>query len=211
MEAIKNYALLICCTALIIAIVFGHTAYNLYQKEKDEKERQEQNVLALQTKVDTLRTKNDEFVSTNLSLKQTIKEIKNSDNAYLLEQIKNMKISVKNVTAISSQNLSVSHKDSIKLEKIVYRDTSTNTFKEIKTATYKDKWFHNQYTYYPDGTLVSKSNYSDSALLIIYNYKVGKFKFRNIFVKRKLGQKASIKLSCPNAQIFVKQIEIYKE
>lgn len=211
MESLKNIILLALVVLLIITGLFGYTAYNLYKTEKLEKERQEQNVLALQTETDTLRTKYNEFTSTNLSLKQTIQEIKNSENRYLIDQIKNMKIEVKNVNSISEQSMQVSHKDSIKLTPIVYRDTNTNTFKEIKTANYKDKWFNNQYTYYSDGTLVSNYNYSDSALLIIHNYKIGKFKFMNIFVKRKIGQKASIKLGCPYSKIFVKQIEIYKK
>ena len=204
--------------AVIILIsllgIWGYTNHRLYIQAKEERDIARQNVNALETDIDTMRTTNGELVSTGIAIKHTLSEIENSNKAYLLKEVETMNIKLKNIQTLTSQIMKVSHVDSIYMRDTIYKDTS-GLIKEISTGTSKDKWFTNNYKYYPKGTfdisknlLISSINYNDSALLVLSKYKIGKWKFINIFSWRKEGQKASIKLTCPNANIYVKQITI---
>ena len=204
--------------AVIILIsllgIWGYTNHRLYIQAKEERDIERQNVNALETDNDTLRTKNKELVTTSIAMKQEVSEIENSNKAYLLREVESMNIKLKNVLNITSQIMKVSHVDSIYMRDTIYKDTS-GLIREISTGTSKDKWFTNNYKYYPKGTfdisknlLISNINYNDSALLVLSKYKIGKWKLFNIFSWRKEGQKASIKLTCPTANIYVKQITI---
>lgn len=194
--------------------VWGYSNHRLYIQAKEERDIARQNVNALETDIDTLRNTNNELVSTSISMKQSVSEIENSNKAFLLKEVESMNIKLKNIQAITSQIMKVSHVDSIYMRDTIYKDTS-GLIKEISTGTSKDKWFTNNYKYYPKGTfdisknlLISNINYNDSALLVLSKYKIGKWKLFNIFSWRKEGQKASIKLTCPTANIYVKQITI---
>jgi len=161
-----------------------------------------------------MRTTNGELVSTSISMKQSVEEIQNSNKAFLLKEVETMNIKLKNIQALTSQIMKVSHVDTVYMTDTIFRDTS-GLIKEISTGVSKDKWFVNNYKYYPAGTmdikrnvLVSNVEYRDSALLVLSKYKVGNWKLKNLISWRKIGQRASIKLTCPNANIYVKQITI---
>lgn len=192
---------------LIIAgiAIFGYRSV-LISTEK-ERDRFEQNSNALEKEAFVFKTANGQIVSENISLTKTNNELF-EDNDSLKKKVLSMKIKPKNVTSINTGTVNVNTIGTIIMHDTVVIDKEIE--RPFKTGLWNDAWATVILKQIND-TISFQVIYSDTATIIGSRYKIGKWKIKNIFVKRKIGYKISAMMGCPYSTIQVKQILIQEE
>lgn len=207
--SIKDKVIIVLVGLLVLAVVciWGYRK-SLIQTEEELK-TETNNTRVLETNPDTTYTKKGERVITTGELKQTIKEMLQTDRKGQLQQVKDMGIKLRNVESISQELLKVSHTDTIVVKEVIYVDSTRNLYRKEKVGVTSDKWFTTSVRMWGD-TTVTNTVYEDSAVLVKHRKPIGKMKWWNVVIPRKRENVNSIKLGCPNATIILKETIIDK-
>jgi len=202
---LKNWKII--CIAVLVFVVF--VLYKRLASASMEVDRLGTNMVALTDTAHRYRTESDKYATRVQVLDLKYSELKNANSAELARMrsvMDDMNVRLKNVSNMTTivYNSTVGGKVQI-IDTFTVRDTVY----KYKTASYSNPWTTAYFNIHGD-SLEFKMYTCDTLDIILGKSKVGKWKFKNLFVPRETAYFANCRMSRPGGTISVSSVRLDK-